>query len=231
MSSARDGHDTALRDLADGRTLRGAIRVGDAVLPERSHLCAFYASTEEEYAILLPFIQEGLTRGEKAFHTLDPAGAGEHFRRLAEAGIDVEHCLRTQQLEHKTWDEVHLLNGRFEPEATTAVFADVIERAQRQGYRNIRFVGHMGWIPQHQDVVDELLLYEARWNEAQPQMPPSQVVCMYDLRKFRADLVIDVMRTHPQVILGKTVYENPFYVPPGEFIREIEHRTRGRSLE
>jgi len=43
---------------------------------------------DERYAVLLPFIQEGLELGEKAIHTVDPRRREEHLERLASAGID-----------------------------------------------------------------------------------------------------------------------------------------------
>jgi hypothetical protein len=36
--------------------------------------------------------------------------------------------------------------------------------------------------------------------------------------------VIDIMRTHPMVILGGILQENPFYVPPDEMLKELKER-------
>ena len=65
------------------------IRLGGSVLGPQFHICAFFHSHEEEYRVLLPFIQEGFARGEKVFHIVDPARRDDHLRRLASAGIDV----------------------------------------------------------------------------------------------------------------------------------------------
>jgi hypothetical protein len=35
---------------------------------------------------------------------------------------------------------------------------------------------------------------------------------------------MDILRTHPQVIVGGILRENPFYVPPDEFLRELDAR-------
>jgi hypothetical protein len=32
------------------------------------------------------------------------------------------------------------------------------------------------------------------------------------------------MRTHPMVIIGGILHENPFFVPPNEFLRELRER-------
>jgi hypothetical protein len=32
------------------------------------------------------------------------------------------------------------------------------------------------------------------------------------------------MRTHPMIIIGGILQENPFFVPPDEFLRELHER-------
>jgi hypothetical protein len=43
--------------------------------------------------------------------------------------------------------------------------------------------------------------------------------------RFGAKVVMDILRTHPMVIIGGTLRENPFFVPPDEFLRELRERT------
>ena len=38
---------------------------------------------------------------------------------------------------------------------------------------------------------------------------------------------MDILRTHPVAIVGGLVHENPFYVPPDDFLAE----RRGRRLQ
>ena len=42
--------------------------------------------------------------------------------------------------------------------------------------------------------------------------------------------MIDVMRTHALVLVGETLYENPFYVSPDEFLLELRDRPCGRGF-
>lgn len=41
-------------------------------------------------------------------------------------------------------------------------------------------------------------------------------------------VVVDIMRTHPMVIIGGILQENPFFVPPDEFPRELRERRATR---
>ncbi len=69
------------------------------------------------------------------------------------------------------------------------------------------------------DVVE----YESRINYMLPKYDMA-TVCTYDLAKFSAAIVMDVLRTHPKVIVGGILRENPFYVPPDEFLRDLRDR-------
>ena len=42
---------------------------------------------------------------------------------------------------------------------------------------------------------------------------PGPVVCVYDSSRFGAGLALDVLRTHPMVIIGGVLQVNPFFVP------------------
>ena len=80
---------------------------------------------------------------------------------------------------------------------------------------------HMEWALEDRPGVEGLLQYEAEANLVPFEDP---VVCAYDLSKFGADVAVDVMRTHPLIIIGGILQENPFFVPPDEFLGELRAR-------
>ena len=61
------------------------ISLAGSELGEIRHICAFFNSDEEEYRVLLPFIKDGLTCGDKAVHVLNPTQRHDHLHRLAAA--------------------------------------------------------------------------------------------------------------------------------------------------
>jgi hypothetical protein len=38
---------------------------------------------------------------------------------------------------------------------------------------------------------------------------------------------MDIMRTHPMVIIGGLLQANPFFVPPDQFLGELRQRSGG----
>jgi hypothetical protein len=75
------------------------MRLVRSVLSASRHVCAFFHSHDEEYRVLLPFIQEGFGQGEQAFHIVYPARRDAHLQRLAAAGIDTAAAQQRGQLE------------------------------------------------------------------------------------------------------------------------------------
>ena len=204
------------------------IRLGNATLGTYRHVCAFFHSADEEYRVLLPFIQEGLQRGERAFHVVDPKLREEHLRRLAAAGIDATAAEQRGQFELRDWHETYLRGGRFDQEKMLGVMRDVSEQGREHGYSLTRVLGHAEWSAEDWPGADDFLEYEARLNQLVPQSI-DPIICLYDLAKIGGRIVIDVMRTHPLVILGGVLLENPFFVPPEEFLRELRDRKANRK--
>jgi hypothetical protein len=48
------------------------------------------------------------------------------------------------------------------------------------------------------------------------------VICAYDVSRFDGSFIIDILRTHPLVLIGGLLQENPFFVAPSEFLKERE---------
>ncbi len=103
--------------------------------------------------------------------------------------------------------------------------------AKRQGFPLTRFVTHMEWALKNKERITDLLEYEARTNEVWDRQdgPFNPVICTYDLTKFGADVVVDVMRTHPMIIIGGILQENPFDVPPKQFLQMLRERLRPKQ--
>ena len=62
--------------------------------------------------------------------------------------------------------------------------------------------------------------YEARLNQVLSKYD-DPVICNYNPSKFGATVAMDIMRTHPLVIIGGLLRENPFFVPPELFLDEM----------
>src|SRR3984893_13066966 len=187
------------------------------------HICAFFNSIDEEHRVLGSFIKEGLERGEKAFHVVYPELRDKHLKLLAESGINVPRAIDTGQLEVRRWQDAYLRADHFDQNAMLALIEEVLQSADTDGYPLTRLLAHMEWALLDKPGVDNLVEYETRLNYVLPKYE-DPVICTYDLSKFPASLVMDIMRTHPVVIVGGILQENPFFVPPDQFLLELQDR-------
>ena len=193
------------------------VRLAGSVLNRTCHACAFFNSREEEYGVLLPFAKEGFERGEKLFHVVDREHRPERLKRLAEAGIGTDGA----QVEVRPWEDAYLRGGRFDKDAMLALIQEALDGGKPYGLT--RLWANMEWALEELPGVEDLVEYETRLNHVLPKYD-DVVVCTYDLNKFGAGVVMDVLRTHPMVIIGGMLQENPFFVPPDEFLRELRGR-------
>jgi hypothetical protein len=203
-----------------------------ALLGARAHVCAFFRDKNEEARALLPFIKAGLAAGEKIVHTIDPARRAEHMSRFAAAGIDFTAAHSHGMFDLHAWTDTHLRGGRFDPDRTLALFGQMRLTASRQGFPLTRFITHMDWALEDGGDLTDLLVYEARANEIRVGQsgPIHPVICAYDLTRFSGEFVVDVMRTHPMTLIDGALHENPYFVPPEEFIRELRNRRTSRVV-
>ncbi len=196
---------------------------------DQRHVCAFFHNSEETYHALLPFIKEGFDCNDRAFHVVDPDRRKEHFQRLESIGIDTAAAESSGQLKVYGWNEAHIdPDGHFDQHRMVALIEEELKLGVARGFGVSRSIGHMGWAVQDLPGVDDLVEYEARLNYILPRYK-DPVICVYDISKFSGAVVVDILRTHPMVIIGGTLQENPFFVPPDEFLRELRDKQAGQN--
>jgi len=200
-----------------------SVQFAGGILGRQRHVCAFFNGIDEEHRVLRSFIRDGLDGGERAFHIVDPELREEHLKRLAEAGIDVERVMGTGQLEVRPWQDAYLRGDRFDQDAMLALLEDILQSGAAGGYPLTRLLAHMEWALLDKPGVDDLLEYETRINYVLPKYE-DPVICTYDLTRVRSTVAMDIMRTHPVVIMGGLLHDNPFFVPPDQFLLEIRER-------
>jgi hypothetical protein len=205
------------------------ISLAGSRLGEVRHVCAFFANDEEEYRVLLPFIREGLSCGDKAVQVINPGAREDHLRHLADAGIDSAAHEQSGQLQIRINTEIYLREGRFDQDRMLAAFEEMaISARSTEGFPMSRIVCRMDWASEDQSCIQDVIEFESRVNDVWRRYDDA-VVCTYHLSKLSGDAVIDIMRTHPMVIIGGHLQQNPFFTRPEEFLREFRGRRSGRT--
>ena len=189
---------------------------GDIETSVGAHICAFYRGRQDRDDHLIPYLEEGIRHGDKCICLVDTSGPEEIWNSLAcdrptpEDGACQVEVLRSS--------DSYLRNGRFDTDQMIGWLTENVTAALTdEGFPMVRAVGEMSWALRAFPGVGELFYYESQLNKYTARIPQQVLLCMYDLDRVSGSMVIDAMRTHPRVLVGGLLFENPYYVDPDKF--------------
>lgn len=171
----------------------------------------------EERSVIDSFFVEGMGRGEKAVYIVDPQHRDEHDARLRPSAPSPD------LLEVTTWNDAHLKGGSFDAERMMVSLDEMIRDHAMTGRPPMRIVGQMGWVFSEPPDIETLVAYEATVNEVLNR-GKTPTVCVYDVRRLKGSLMMDLLRAHPLTVMNGVLHENPFYTPADELLRDIQRR-------
>ena len=215
-------------------------------LDVEGHVCGLFRDPDEEYGVVLPFVKKGLSKGERAYHIVDPSRKEEHIQRMTQAGINVDGAVSSGQLLIDEWSDLYLRGGSFDQDRVMSALSDVSTSSLSSGYPRTRFYGQMEWATNYDP--DDLIEYEANFEKyaaecgALPTLDDAGVglsryavasasspardtgICSYQLANWGGDLILRTLRTHPLVIIGGVLHDNPFYLNPDQILTDLRQR-------
>lgn len=186
-------------------------------LAVHDHLCLIYNSREEQLAAVIPFIKIGMECGERCVYIADDNTVATVMDAMREQGIDVDKAVESGALSVITKREAYLKEGRFDPDWMIDFLKDAVAAAKADGFSALRATGEMTWMLGGEPGTERLIEYESRLNYFIPEYD-CLAICQYNRNRFDAEIIFNVIRTHPLVIYGTTICRNFYYVPPDEFL-------------
>ncbi len=182
-------------------------------LKQGDHVCSCYENTAEQLAVAVPFIIDGLVRGERCIYIADDRTIEEVVQALAAAGVDVAQERQRDALRLLTRQDTCLRDGKFSPEAMIDTIRQAEAEALTDGFTGLRQIGEMTWLLGPEPGCNRLIEFEAVLN---PFLANSKtvVLCQYNRSRFDPAIIHDVLHTHPIAVIGDLVCPNPYYEPP-----------------
>jgi AcrR family transcriptional regulator len=181
-----------------------ALRLGEADLGRQRHVCALFEGPEDAADSLVPFVLEGLRRGDRVIHLVEDRKA--YLGRLTNM-TDVSAAVESGQLDIRTWDESYLWNGRFNGARMVAY----IRRSLREGalgFSATRLIGDMDWAQDSVPSAGEVVAYESEIDRIVAR-PHTAVVCAYDVRGHSASWISEILAVHQAAVTGGKLQETP----------------------
>jgi DNA-binding CsgD family transcriptional regulator len=188
---------------------------GVGVVRPGTHFCALYSGPVERDRLLYPFLDEGLRQGDKCLCLIDDVEpALVRDRALGQPGA--RYSRRSAQLDVERASDAYLSSGEFSVEDMMSFISESVDAATGDDFGLLRAAGEMSWVLPGPPGWEDLFRYESALNRVVEQMP-AILICLYDLQKFGADMLVEVLHTHPKVLLDRTVIDNPHYLAPSEY--------------
>ncbi len=193
---------------------RVSIGFGGLSASSGDHIVHFYRTTDQRSEFLVPFLEEGLALGQKCVYLTPPGTSREETEsQLRASGLDLEAAAASGQLV--------IGEGGTSPEELHAALNHALEDVPDR-FSFLRWVGDMTWSVGKIASTEQLLEWESICNVIEPA--PVVFLCQYDLSRFRGDVVIDALRTHPLALIGNAIHQNPYYQRPEVFLEDVRHR-------
>jgi len=206
--------------MTDSGRAADTVTFAGGVLDDYRHVCAFVQDQAEADAVLDPFVRDRVDQGDRLVYLVDSAAPAAPLARLRRLGYDTPALLAEGRAEVRTWAETYLRTGGFDQDDMLGQLDELLGAAPEP---RIRLVADMGWAAGDRETAEGLIDFEARANFLHARHR-HVVICAYDTSRFDGAFIIDILRTHPMVLIGGILQENPFFVPPDEMLRELRDR-------
>jgi hypothetical protein len=182
------------------------------------HLCSLHSGSAERDKVLVPYLQEGIRAGDKCLVVFD-AGTPSKLIDALGGGAEVAASLESGQLDIRTFNDVPVIpTGSLTPESLFMFWEGEMRPAFESGaYTFGRLGGEAGWWLHHLPSSEELIQYESFLNRYM-SLRPQSVLCMYDLETFGDGIIVDMVMTHPMIVVHDLVVANPYFLAPDEFL-------------
>ena len=180
------------------------------------HVCAFYRGDSDRDRLLTGYLGAGLTAGDKCICIVDSAETARGLGALP--GTCREPGAPDGQLDIHLPESTYLAGGEFTTSDMLTFWTESMIKAEIEGYSFCRLAGEMTWALRDAPGVEHLIGYESELNRATSSYPVV-VLCLYDLDRFSGEIVVNVVKTHPQVLVQGILVENPYYIGPDEFLK------------
>lgn len=185
--------------------------------PPGVHVCQIISEDEERDQALLLFLLSGLRAGERTACFSEHATPSHVAGFLQREGLSYEAATRTGAFTLAGAREVYFENDCFDPERMLNVLSRYHEDSVARGFPAARVIGEMSPEVQCLEGGNRLLEYESKVSLLLRERPVT-AVCQYDARLFNGDVIMDVLKVHPLMVVRGSVVHNPFFIPPEEFL-------------
>jgi hypothetical protein len=181
------------------------IRPGD-------HMALIYRTRAEQFATVCPFIKSGLDRRERCLYVANDTSVALVLDKLAKSCVDTVSALKSGSLIVATKKDAFEERDSFEPDVMITRIQAEVANAVNLGFSGLRVAGEMTWTIDDRTALKRVVEYECQLHKRFSKQLTG--LCQYDETRFSPEILSDVIRLHPKIIVRGRIYENPFLTDP-----------------
>jgi hypothetical protein len=160
-----------------------------------------------------------MERDEIVVNVVDGDRTEDHIARLEAHGIDTTDAIASGRLCVLTSEETYTRDGKFSATRVYQLLGEVLEDVRSQG-RRACLSGKMDWVTRGHRGTEELKEYESRIN-GYVRTHQCTLLCIYDIDQISGRMMAEILQTHPYIVYGGRINENPYYVAPTDRARDV----------
>ncbi|MBA3034963.1 MAG: hypothetical protein FP814_00555 [Desulfobacterium sp.] len=183
-----------------------------------THFCGLYESEAERDLIMFGFLAQGLREQEILVCCPDER---QHDHALDKV---VDLCPESVRPDQDSFRLLHSRDlyypkGFFSPHDMLKAHNDIWDENLSAGAKNVRGTAEMGWALEKIPGIEHLMAYESIlntfiWGKTWIS------ICLYDVNRFPGAIIMNALQTHPFVITGGGIFQNPYFVHPEKWLSE-----------
>jgi MEDS: MEthanogen/methylotroph, DcmR Sensory domain len=178
-----------------------------------NHICALYDTPEEQVAIAVQYVADGLRLRERCLYVADSEQALDEFcLALSAAGVSATEAVDTGALLLLTTRAAHLMDGHFDCERMLAMLNDAVEDALNAGFAALRTCGDMSWLLADAPGSNQVVEYEGLLNQFF-QNVRALGMCQYDRSRLSERHLHMGLATHSSAVVDGSHVGNPLFQP------------------
>ncbi|QUQ67553.1 MEDS domain-containing protein [Kutzneria sp. CA-103260] len=170
------------------------------------HQGCLYGSDAEFLAMAVPFVRDGLARGEPVLVA------------TTSANLELLHEAMGPEADGVDYAEAAYF-GRRPPQRATA-----IHEYWNRHHEAVRVIAEPMWTGRSRREIEAWQRMEAGLNVVLADAD-IRLICPYDTRIVAPGIAEDACRTHPELVVGAAAGPSPQFMAPADFVRT--HRTAG----
>ncbi|MDH5690968.1 MAG: MEDS domain-containing protein [Candidatus Bathyarchaeota archaeon] len=173
-------------------------------LKPTDHIIFLYQSEEAKHNVLFNYIKVGLENGDAGAYVASEESPSEIRDAMRQFGISVEKYEKTGALSILSYDDVYIIDGKFDIPTTIGLWSKLYDKAMAKGFKGLRVTGEMACFFE-QNLLQELIDYERALHKVLDL--PMIAICAYnseDLSKTfnPINLYNELVKAHGTVLFA-----------------------------